>query len=131
MENNNGNDMILFKESRKMMENMRKKALKKEINQNRRMIKHAPLTLKILSIFKPELAPVLKPLSDFLKSDSGKKVTEVALNNCDAMDNAIDGNIEEAKERIKGSFDMIKSEEGLNSLVDLKNFISQTKGLNI
>lgn len=74
--------------------------------------KLAPLGLRITAIFAPEAAPVLVPLSKFLKDP---KIQEIGEKNQDAMAAFLKGNRDEAIEIITDTYNLSGEDE--NSLV--------------
>ena len=120
---------LVVKEKKNTVAKIWNKIVGTHVKYQKTSLKMAPLTLKVVSIIEPEAAPVLKPLSKFLKTKEGKKFTEVMSNNYDAMGNLLTGKVDEAKNQFKNNISNINSEEGLKSISGMKDTIDEIKGM--
>ena len=83
---------------------MFKKSVEIQTKTNKIKLKMLPLVLKVTSIFAPEAAPVLLPLSTFLKTEAGKAMIEMGSKGQDALNEYINGDKEKAI-LLDGNFD--------------------------
>ena len=120
---------LVVKEKKNTVAKIWNKIVGAHVKYQKTSLKMAPLTLKVVSIIEPEAAPVLKPLSKFLKTKGGKKFTEVMSNSYDAMGNLLTGKVDEAKNQFKNNISNISSEEGLKSISGMKDTIDEIKGM--
>ena len=120
---------LVVKEKKNTVAKIWNKIVGARVKYQKTSLKMAPLTLKVVSIIEPEAAPVLEPLSKFLKTKEGKKFTEVMSNNYDAMGNLLTGKVDEAKNQFKNNISNISSEEGLKSISGMKDTIDEIKGM--
>ena len=117
---------ISFKESKEVAQKLFKKSVEIQTKTNKIKLKMLPLVLKVTSIFAPEDAPVLLPLSTFLKTEAGKAMIEMGSKGQDALNEYINGDKEKAKEMVKENYDRIMSDEGTDLLNGVKNTIDES-----
>ncbi len=124
--NNNKVPGIAFKESKEVAQKMFKKSVEIQTKTNKIKLKMTPLILKVTSIFVPEAAPVLIPLSKFLKTEAGKTMLEMGSKNQDAINEYVNGDKEKAKEMIQENYDKIIGDEGTELLNGIKNTMDES-----
>ena len=124
--NNNKVPGIAFKESKEVAQKMFKKSVEIRTKTNKIKLKMTPLILKVTSIFVPEAAPVLIPLSKFLKTETGKTMLEMGSKNQDAINEYVNGDKEKAKEKIQENYDKIIGDEGTELLNGIKNTMDES-----
>ncbi len=124
--NNNKVPGIAFKESKEVAQKMFKKSVEIRTKTNKIKLKMTPLILKVTSIFVPEAAPVLIPLSKFLKTETGKTMLEMGSKNQDAINEYVNGDKEKAKEMIQENYDKIIGDEGTELLNGIKNTMDES-----
>lgn len=117
---------ISFKESKEVAQKLFKKSVEIQTKTNKIKLKMLPLVLKVTSIFAPETAPVLLPLSTFLKTEAGKAMIEMGSKGQDALNEYVNGDKEKAKEMVKENYDRIMSDEGTDLLNGVKNTIDES-----
>ena len=121
---------IVCKEDKSTMSKIWDKMVDRYIKGEKNKIKHAPFALKIISILEPESAPILKPIEEFLKTDEGKKFTEIATNNYDALGSVMKFDFSTAKEQYGDSLKKLETEEGIGMIQGLKDTIVEVKGMS-
>ncbi len=124
--NNNKVPGIAFKESKEVAQKMFKKSVEIQTKTNKIKLKMLPLVLKVTSIFAPEAAPVLLPLSKFLKTESGKTMLEMGSKNQDALNEYVNGDKEKARKMAKENYDRMMSDEGTDILNGVKNTMDES-----
>lgn len=117
---------ISFKESKEVAQKLFKKSVEIQTKTNKIKLKMLPLVLKVTSIFAPEAAPVLLPLSTFLKTEAGKAMIEMGSKGQDALNEYVNGDKEKAKEMVKENYDRMMSDEGTDLLNGVKNTIDES-----
>lgn len=120
---NNQTNSLVVKEDKKKVAKIWKKVVNMGTTVEKAKIKTTPFMLKVASVFVPELAPILLPLSKFMKSKSGKKWMEGTTKGIDAAGDLLTGKTEEAKAKINENIDFLNSEEGTEYLNDVKNTV--------
>lgn len=121
---------IIFKESKAVAKKMFGKAVKLSTVKNKIQIKSLPMTLKVVSIFVPEAAPVLLPLSNFLKTEAGKTVLKMGEKNQDIINEFVNGDKEIAKTLAEENMDTIMSDNGTDMLKGTKKVIDEMKNIS-
>lgn len=121
---------IMFKESKEVAKKMFGKAVKLSTAKNKIQIKSLPMVLKVVSIFAPEAAPVLVPLSKFLKTEAGKEVLKMGEKNQDIINEYVNGDKEKAKILAKENMDIIMSDNGTDMLKGTKNVIDEMENIS-
>jgi hypothetical protein len=92
-------------------------------------IKGTPIVCKILPIFVPETAPILTTVGGFLKTDSGKELTNMICKGYDSLGEVLKGNFEEAKNELKDGIRLYSTDDLGNIALDTRNFITEVKGI--
>lgn len=117
---------VVIKENKSNLAKMWSMLVDSHINIAKAKLKMAPFTLKIVSVFAPEAAPVLVPLSKFLNTDTGKKLRQMGEKTEDALSAFLKGNSNEAFDIIKENFDI--SPEEVDSMTgDISNVYNNVK----
>lgn len=121
---------IIFKESKAVAKKMFGKAVKLSTIKNKIQIKSLPMTLKVVSIFVPEAAPVLLPLSNFLKTEAGKTVLKMGEKNQDIINEFVNGDKEIAKTLARENMDTVMSDNGTDMLKGTKKVIDEMQNIS-
>ncbi len=120
-------DGVVVKEDKKTAAKIWGKAVDTGVAIEKTKIKATPAMLKIVCLAAPELAPILLPLSKFMKSKSGQKWIEKSQKNYDAMGEALKGNTQPMKDNIEDNINFLNSEEGTEYA---KDAIELAKGMS-
>ena len=114
-------NVLHFTENKETLRKMKNRAIDKHFKKLQFQLKHAPLTLKVLSYIIPEERKALSALSDFLSSPVGKKFSGMLSKSYDAVAAFEKGEYDTAKEEGKSlirAYTVNDFGEVVNSLTD-------------
>ena len=122
---------IIVKETKETAMKLWKGAVKIKIGVEKVKLKLTPTVLKVASVIAPECAPVCLAVAKFLKSDAGKKYIEITERNYDALERALTGDLEGAKEKVKENIDSLSDGKGDELIDGIKDTVDEIKGMKL
>ena len=123
-------NVLAVKEKKGTIKKIWDKIVDHNIKREKLNIKRAPVACKVVSVFVPEAAPVLLSIRKFMKSDSGKKITEFSYKGYDSLGELLKGNREGAKSELKEGLRLFSADEAGNIALDVRNFATELKGMS-
>ncbi len=129
MENENTKNILITPEKKEELKRIWAKIVDKRVKAQKRELKHAAVKLRIASIFLPAEAPVLNAIASFLKSSSGKKLTNIADKGYEAIGEVLKGNVHDAKNQMSDTLKLYSIEDGEAIALDIKNLQDTIGGL--
>lgn len=120
---NNSINSVTVKEDKKLLAKIWDKMVDLGVSVQETKINMRPTQIKILSVFCPELKPIVEPVTRFYESDSGKKYLEGQKEGIRIAGNVLKGDTDEAKKQCQEMLDSINSENGDN-MVNMANDIN-------
>ena len=124
-------NVICVKEDRETLKKIWDNIVRSGVAIQQAKIKNAPATLKIASVFAPEAAPILTSLSSFLKTDTGKSLTEISVKNYDIIGDILTGNKTEAKQKFNENLKILSGDEALKMIKETSEYVNKTGGRHI
>ncbi len=122
-------NVLAVKEEKGTIKKLWDKIVNASVKRQQMQLKAAPVTLAVVSVFVPEAAPILTKISGFLKTDTGKRLTEITNKGYESVGEVLKGNLDSVSEEYKQGLNLFSENEAGKMALDVRNFISEIKGM--
>ena len=120
---NNTTNSIVVKEEKSVLSKIWEKLVNLGVAIQEVNVDLTKTRIKVLSVFCPELKPILLPVEEFYKSDSGKKYLEGRKQGFRLAGNILKGETDEAKKQCQEMVESISSESGEKMIDDINGMV--------
>lgn len=123
-------NVLAVKEEKGTIKKIWEKIVNANVKRQQMHLKSAPITLAVVSVFVPEVAPVLTKISEFLKTDTGKRLIEITNKGYESVGEVLKGNMESVEEEYKKGLNLFSENEAGKMALDVRNLIGEIKGMS-